>query len=74
MIFLGEISYSIYIWSFYVFAMLSLTFAAAHPITILYFNSAFKVIAICATTVVIACGSYNLIETPARRWIRALGR
>jgi peptidoglycan/LPS O-acetylase OafA/YrhL len=73
MIFLGTISYSIYIWSFYVFAMLNLTFAAGHPITILYVNSGLRVIVLCTVTVVVAYGSYNLIETPGRRWIRKWG-
>ena len=73
MIFLGEISYSIYIWSWFVFIMLGGSFAAAHPITILYFNSGLKVVVICAVTVVVAYGSYNLIEVPARRWIRKWG-
>ena len=73
MVFLGTISYSIYIWSFYVFAMLNLTFAAGHPITILYVNSGLRVVVLCAVTVVVAYGSYNLIETPGRRWIRMWG-
>jgi peptidoglycan/LPS O-acetylase OafA/YrhL len=70
MVFLGEISYSIYIWSFFIMTMLSSMFASAHPITIAYFNSGLKVIVICAVTVVMAYGSYALIEAPSRRWIR----
>jgi peptidoglycan/LPS O-acetylase OafA/YrhL len=71
MIFLGEISYSIYIWSFFVMTMLGGMLASAHPITIQYVNSGLKVIAICGMTVVVAYGSYGLIEVPARRWIRS---
>lgn len=72
MIFLGQISYSIYIWSFFVMTMLGGMFAGAHPITIQYVDSGIKVIAIFCMTIVIAYGSYNLIEAPARRWIRKL--
>jgi peptidoglycan/LPS O-acetylase OafA/YrhL len=72
-LFLGEISYSIYVWGFFVITMLDSTFASAHPITIQYFNSGLKVIIICALTVVMAYGSFSLIEAPARRWIRTWG-
>lgn len=70
MIFLGEISYSIYIWSFFVMTMLGGMFAGAHPITIQYVDSGIKVLAVCAMTVVVAYGSYLLIEVPSRRWLR----
>jgi peptidoglycan/LPS O-acetylase OafA/YrhL len=73
MVFLGEISYSIYIWSFFVMTMLGGMVASAHPITVHYLNSAVKVVAICGVTVVVAFGSYSLIEVPARRWIRTWG-
>ena len=53
--------------------MLNLTFAVAHPVTILYVNSGLRVIVLCAVTVVVAYGSYNLIEVPGRRWIRKWG-
>jgi peptidoglycan/LPS O-acetylase OafA/YrhL len=70
--FLGEISYSIYIWSFFVITMLGEMFGHAHPITIAYFNSGPKVIGICAMTIVVAYGSYHLIEAPARRYLRTV--
>jgi peptidoglycan/LPS O-acetylase OafA/YrhL len=73
MIFLGEISYSIYIWSFLVFTVLTGMLSSAHPMTIQYVNSGIKVIAIFGVTVVVAYGSYSLIEVPARRWIRTWG-
>jgi peptidoglycan/LPS O-acetylase OafA/YrhL len=69
MIFLGEISYSIYIWSFFVMTMLGGSFNG-HPMTIEYVNSGIKILAICGMAVVIAYGSYALIEVPARQWIR----
>jgi peptidoglycan/LPS O-acetylase OafA/YrhL len=74
MIFLGQISYSTYIWSFFVMTMLGGMFASAHPITIQYVNSGLKIVAICGMTIVVAYGSYNLIEAPARRWIRKLAQ
>ena len=73
MLFLGEISYSIYIWGFFVMTILGNLFASAHPITILYVDSGVKVIVICALTIVMAYGSFNLIELPARQWIRTWG-
>jgi peptidoglycan/LPS O-acetylase OafA/YrhL len=73
MLFLGEISYSIYIWSFFIMVMLKGVLDYAHPMTIQYFNSGLKVIVISALTVVMAYGSYSLIEVPARRWIRDRG-
>lgn len=70
MIFLGEISYSIYIWSFFVMTMLGGMLASAQPNTIKYVNSGLKVVAVCGMTIVVAYGSYHLIEAPARRYIR----
>jgi len=70
MLFLGEISYSIYIWSFFVIIMLGNMFTGAIPITLHYFASALRVVAICGLTIVVAYGSYTFIEAPARRFIR----
>ena len=70
--FLGEISYSIYVWSFFVMTGLGAMFAAAHPVTIAYFNSALKVLVIFGLTIVFAYGSYLLIEAPSRRWLRTV--
>jgi peptidoglycan/LPS O-acetylase OafA/YrhL len=69
--FLGEISYSIYIWSFFVMTMMSgfMVSDAASPLA--YLNSTVKMIAIMGLTIVFAYGSYVLIEAPSRRWIRA---
>jgi peptidoglycan/LPS O-acetylase OafA/YrhL len=53
--------------------MLHAMLTSAHPITVEYVNSGIRVIAICGMTIVVAYGSYNLIEAPARRWIRTLG-
>jgi len=70
MTFLGEISYSIYIMSFFVFSMLGSMFNGPIPITLHYVASGVKVIVICAMTMVVSYGSYNLIEAPGRRFIR----
>jgi peptidoglycan/LPS O-acetylase OafA/YrhL len=68
-IFLGEISYSIYIWSFFVIGMLGQMFYQA-PITLHYVVSALKIPVVCGMTLVFAYGSYHLIEIPARRFLR----
>lgn len=70
MIFLGEISYSIYIWSFLMMRMLKGTLDSAQPIAIQYFNSGLKAVVICGLTIVTAYGSHRLIEVPSRRLIR----
>jgi len=67
-LFLGEISYSIYIWSFLMFAAFMLS--GLMPITLHYFNSALKVLVLVGATIVVAYGSFELIEAPARRWLR----
>jgi peptidoglycan/LPS O-acetylase OafA/YrhL len=74
MLFLGAISYSIYIWSFFVFPMLHQMFSGPIPITLHYVFSGVKVIAIMGVTIIVAYGSYHLIEVPSRRFIRSYGR
>jgi peptidoglycan/LPS O-acetylase OafA/YrhL len=68
--FFGEISYSIYVWSFVAMAVLANTLTQAHPMTVQYVNSVIKFIVIFALTMVFAYGSYLLIEMPSRRWLR----
>jgi peptidoglycan/LPS O-acetylase OafA/YrhL len=53
--------------------MLNLTFAVAHPVTILYVNSGLRVVVLCAVTVVVPYGSYELIDMSGRRRIRKWG-
>jgi peptidoglycan/LPS O-acetylase OafA/YrhL len=73
-VFLGEISYSVYIWSFFVMTMLSSYFVSAEESALAYVNSTVKALVTVALTVVFAYGSYLLIEAPSRRWLRqALG-
>jgi peptidoglycan/LPS O-acetylase OafA/YrhL len=69
-VFLGEISYSIYIWSFFVMTMLSSYFVSKEESALAYLNSTVKALVTIALTVVFAYGSYRLIEAPSRRWLR----
>ena len=71
MLFLGEISYSIYIWGF--FERPGLATCLLQRMIVLYVDSGVKVIVICALTIVMAYGSFNLIDLPARQWIRIWG-
>jgi peptidoglycan/LPS O-acetylase OafA/YrhL len=68
--FLGEISYSIYIWSFFVMTMMTSYFVSVEESELAYVNSAVKMAVTFGLTVVFAYGSYALIEAPSRRWLR----
>jgi peptidoglycan/LPS O-acetylase OafA/YrhL len=71
-LFLGEISYSIYIWSFFVMTMMASFYVSAEKSAFAYANSVVKMIAIVGLTIVFAYGSYALIEAPSRRKIREI--
>jgi peptidoglycan/LPS O-acetylase OafA/YrhL len=71
-VFLGEISYSIYIWSFFVMTMMTSFYVSAEKSALAYANSVVKMIVIVGLTIVFAYGSYALIEAPSRRWIREI--
>ena len=71
-IFLGDISYSIYIWSFFVMTMMASFYVSADKSALAYANSVVKMIVIVGLTIVFAYGSYALIEAPSRRKIREL--
>jgi peptidoglycan/LPS O-acetylase OafA/YrhL len=70
--FLGEISYSIYIWSFFVMTMTTSFYVSATASTLAYVNSVVKMMVIVGLTIVFAYGSYALIEAPSRRKIREI--
>jgi peptidoglycan/LPS O-acetylase OafA/YrhL len=72
-LFLGEISYSIYIWSFVALMVVSGLLHHAEPSMAAYGNAFLRVVLICGLTIVFAYGSYHLIEVPSRRWIRVWG-
>jgi peptidoglycan/LPS O-acetylase OafA/YrhL len=74
LLFMGEISYSVYLWSFFVITMLGSSFHSTTWSLEAGFNSVVKVVFIAGLTTVVAYGSFLLIEVPARRWLRtALG-
>lgn len=68
----GEISYSIYVWSFFVLDALAGTLSSTIPSPTAMVLSAVKVGVCIVLTTVIAFGSYCLIEAPSRRWIRTI--
>jgi peptidoglycan/LPS O-acetylase OafA/YrhL len=70
--FLGEISYSIYIWSFFVMTMMAKFYVSTEESALAYANSVVKMMVIVGLTIVFAYGSYALIEAPSRRKIREI--
>jgi peptidoglycan/LPS O-acetylase OafA/YrhL len=70
LLFAGEISYSVYIWSWSVITLLSGQFVSTAPSPLAYFNSGVKAASCVFLTTVFAFGSYLLIESPSRAWIR----
>jgi peptidoglycan/LPS O-acetylase OafA/YrhL len=69
--FAGQISYSVYIWSWSALTLFGSLFASVAPYPLAYLNSGVKVAICIAYTTVFAYGSYALIEAPARAYIRA---
>ena len=70
--YMGAISYSVYIWSFFVNGMLSTTYRSPQLTETAFSASTFRVLLVVGFTTMIADGSYRLIEMPARRWLRRL--
>ena len=70
MLLLGEISYSIYIWSFVAMTVTDGLLHHAEQSIAAYVNAAMKLVLLCGLTIVMAYGSYLLIEVPSRRWLR----
>lgn len=71
---MGTISYSVYVWSFFVLTWLQPNFASPVPSALAYLNSTAGALICMSLTTILAYGSYHLIEAPARRWIRGLAR
>jgi len=67
---MGEISYSAYLLSAFVFVGLSRSFWFSTPAVISVTRTAYVV----ALTTALAYGSYHLFEAPLRTWIRSLAR
>jgi peptidoglycan/LPS O-acetylase OafA/YrhL len=70
-VFVGTISYSVYIWSWFAITVMDKRYESAAPSALAYFNSSIKLAMIVGATIVFATGSYYLIEVPAQRWLRA---
>jgi len=70
LVFMGEISYSVYVWSFFVLTMLAASFQSTVFSPEAFFNSILKVTVDIGITTAFAYGSFLLIESPARRWLR----
>lgn len=72
LLFMGEISYSVYIWSWFAMLILHPQFVSSAASPLAYFNSSVKLVVTVVVTTVIAYGSYHLVERPARQRIRML--
>jgi peptidoglycan/LPS O-acetylase OafA/YrhL len=70
--FMGDISYSVYVWSFFVLDGLANSFKSGEPSIEGIINSLLRVAVAVGLTSVFAYGSFVLIETPSRRWLRAV--
>jgi peptidoglycan/LPS O-acetylase OafA/YrhL len=70
LLFMGEISYSVYVWSFFVLDAIADRFKPGEFSAEAVATSLVKIaVAVCLTTV-FAYGSYRMIEMPSRRWLR----
>lgn len=71
LMFAGEISYSVYIWSWSALTLAAPLFVSAEASQLAYLNSSFKVALCIGYATIFAYGSYRLIEAPARSFLRA---
>lgn len=71
-VFMGEISYSVYTWSFFVMTMLGASYLSPSESIEAWINSGIKVAIVAFLTTVFSYGSYLIIEMPARRWLRSV--
>lgn len=73
LLFMGEISYSLYLWQFTVISGVAASFSY-HPHNkinnLAYINSCIKIMIVMSITTFVAYGSYHLFEKPTRRFIR----
>ena len=72
LMFMGEISYSVYLLGFMIMTGLGAVYVSNKINPMAYVNSSIKVIVIMTFTTFIAYGCYNLYEKPMRNWIRKL--
>jgi peptidoglycan/LPS O-acetylase OafA/YrhL len=71
-LFAGEISYSVYIWSFAILTLISIGSSPAVGSLASLSNSGLRLAAVVFLTTALAYGSYLLVEMPSRRAIRAM--
>jgi peptidoglycan/LPS O-acetylase OafA/YrhL len=69
--FMGEISYSVYIWCWFAFNLMGQQFVSPSASPLAYLNSSIKLAVIVGITTVFAVGSYRVIEVPSRNWLRS---
>jgi peptidoglycan/LPS O-acetylase OafA/YrhL len=72
MLFAGDISYSVYIWSFSALTLISLGATPVAGSLASLGNSALRLASAIFLTTIVAYGSYHLVEMPSRRSIRAI--
>jgi peptidoglycan/LPS O-acetylase OafA/YrhL len=70
LMFAGEISYSVYIWSWSALTLVGSLFISPEASWLAYANSAVKMAVILGYATVFAYGSYLLIEAPSRAYLR----
>jgi peptidoglycan/LPS O-acetylase OafA/YrhL len=70
--FMGDISYSVYVWSFFVLDALTNSLKSGEPSIEGIINSVLRVAVAVGLTTAFAYGSFALIENPSRRWLRAV--
>jgi peptidoglycan/LPS O-acetylase OafA/YrhL len=66
------ISYSVYVWSFFVLDALTNILKSSEPSIEAIINSVLRVVVAVGLTTVFAYGSFVLTENPSRRWLRAV--
>lgn len=71
LLFMGEISYSVYILQFWMITSLAAFYISTEISMNAYLNSLIKSIGVIGLTTMIAFGSYHLIERPCRKWIKS---
>ncbi len=72
LLFIGEISYSVYLLGFMIITALAASYVNNRPTSMAYINSSIKVFSIVLLATFFAYGSYNLFEKPSRKFMRNL--
>jgi peptidoglycan/LPS O-acetylase OafA/YrhL len=72
LMFMGEISYSVYLLGFMIMTGLGAAYVNPKATPMAYINSSFKVFVIMTFTTFIAYGCFNLFEKPARNWVKRM--